>query len=76
MLTKEQIAASIVPILLKSCKDPVPNVRFCVAKLVKKLLSKMDPGTVASKVKPALSDLSSDADKDVQYYAKQALASC
>ncbi len=76
MLTKEQIGASVVPVLLKQYKDPVPNVRFCVAKLLKKMLGRMDPGTVASKVKPALAEMSTDTDKDVQYYAKQALAAC
>ena len=62
--------------LLKACKDPVPNVRFCSAKLLKKVIPKVDSVTVASKIKPALAEMTTDPDKDVQYYAKQALASC
>lgn len=75
-MTKEQIALSIVPVLLKSCKDPVPNVRFCVAKLLKKIASKIDPATLNSKVKPTLTEMGSDPDKDVRFFAKQALTSC
>lgn len=66
----------MVPILLKSCKDPVPNVRFCTAKLLKKIIPKVDPAVVGSKIKPALAEMVSDSDKDVQYYAKQALSTC
>ncbi|MDR3736517.1 MAG: hypothetical protein P4L10_13405 [Acidobacteriaceae bacterium] len=76
MLTKEQIGASVVPVLLRGCKDQVANVRFCVAKLFRQIMPKLDPATVASKVKPALAEMTADSDKDVQYYAKQALAKC
>jgi len=65
-----------VPVLLKSCKDPVPNVRFCTAKLLKKIIPKVDSVAVASKIKPALAEMTTDADKDVSYYAKQAMAAC
>ena len=54
----------------------MPNVRFCVAKLIKKLLPKLDSQTVNTKIKPKLAEMSTDSDKDVQYYAKAALASC
>lgn len=75
-MTKEQISSYIVPILLKYCKDPIPNVKFSVAKLIKKMVVKMDSQTVMSKVKPALTEMASDPDKDVQYFAKVALLSC
>lgn len=69
------MAASLIPVLLKYCKDPIPNVKFCVAKLLKKLIPKLDPQIVMSKIKPVLTDMCGDADKDVQYYAKAALNS-
>ena len=54
----------------------MPNVRFCTAKLLKKIIGKVDSVAVASKIKPALAEMTTDPDKDVQYYAKQALAAC
>jgi len=66
----------VVPILLKASKDPVPNVRFCVAKLLKKLIPKVDPQSVMTKIKPRLTEMATDTDKDVQYYAKTALSAC
>ena len=67
---------NFVPLLLKYCKDPVPNVRFCVAKLFKKLVPKIDSQTVSTKIKPKLAEMTTDPDKDVQYYAKLALVAC
>jgi serine/threonine-protein phosphatase 2A regulatory subunit A len=61
---------------MKYCKDPIPNVKFCVAKLLKKIMPKMDTQTVMSKVKPVLNEMAGDADKDVAYYAKVAVNSC
>lgn len=36
-LGKEQISQLLVPIFLKAMKDPIPNVRFCVAKIIHKM---------------------------------------
>lgn len=33
-IPKDQINANVVPTLLKAMKDPIPNVRFCSAKIV------------------------------------------
>lgn len=74
MLSKEQIASSVVPVFLKACKDQVPNVRFCAVKMLQTLVGRMDSGTVG-RVKAVLTELASDQDKDVQYYAKKALSS-
>ena len=70
------MGAVVVPILLKASKDPVPNVRFCVAKLVKKLIPKIDTQSVMTKVKPRLAEMTTDPDKDVQFFSKTALAAC
>ena len=75
-LTKEQLGSHIVPVLLKSSKDPVPNVRLCVAKLLKGVIPKIDSAGVATKIKPRLTEMAADPDHDVQYYAKVALAAC
>ena len=75
-MTKEQIGLHIVPILLKSSKDPVPNVRFCVAKLFKKIITKIDSQSLMTKIKPRLAEMTTDSDKEVQFFAKGALAVC
>lgn len=51
-------------------------MRFCVAKLFKKLIAKIDSQAVNTKIKPKLAEMTTDPDKDVQYYAKAALAAC
>lgn len=35
LLSKEQVAQYIVPLFVKAMKDPIPNVRFCVAKIIR-----------------------------------------
>ena len=76
VLSKEQVGSSIIPILVKYCKDPVPNVRFCCVKLLKKLITKVDSTTLSGKIKPILNELIADSDDDTKYYSKQALAIC
>ncbi len=34
-LTKDQITAQVLPTFQKAMKDPVPNVRFTIAKILK-----------------------------------------
>ena len=76
MLSKDQINGKVIPILLKECRDHVPNVRFCCVKLLKKLIPKLDSSVISGKVKPILAELSKDEDNDTKYYAKQAMAIC
>lgn len=76
MLTSDQIATHVIPIFLKSCKDPVANVRLFTAKLMKQIIPKLNSTVVEGKVKPALSEMTNDADRDAQYFARQAIAIC
>jgi len=64
----------ILPIFLKNAKDEVPNVRFVVVKIIKSLLVKFDSNTFASQIKPCLQELTQDSDKDVSYFAQEALS--
>jgi len=75
-LSKEQIGIHLIPILLKYCKDPIANVKFCLAKLLAKIIPKLDAQTLNSKVKPMLAEMANDPDKDVQYFSKIALNLC
>lgn len=67
---------SLLPAVLGMVSDAVPNVRFNVAKTLQMLVPLLEPGLVASQVKPKLLELSEDHDKDVQYFAQRALACC
>jgi len=54
-------------------KDPIPNVRFTVAKILKQVKPQLDSGIVSSQIIPGLKEMTSDSDRDVQYYATVAL---
>lgn len=42
VLNKDEITAKIVPTFLNACSDSVPNVQFCVAKIIHKNKSMFD----------------------------------
>jgi len=64
---------SLLPILLRSAKDKVPNVRFKVAKAMQKLFPLLEKTVVAKKVIPVIQKLTSDKDADVRYFSEIAL---
>ena len=73
VLHESDAANVLVPVILSLATDPVPNVRFGVAKALERLavacpwaLEKMDA------VKPTLRTMSSDPDNDVKYFARRA----
>lgn len=43
-LTKDQISQTVIPIFVKAMKDPIPNVRFTVAKIIHKTRPFVDAG--------------------------------
>ena len=54
-------------------KDPIPNVRFTVAKIIHKTKGNMDQSAINGSIAPGLKELASDSDRDVQYFATIAL---
>lgn len=70
---KDQISTLIIPIFLKGMKDPIPNVRFTVARIISKTRSQLDGSVFNSQIVPALKEMTNDTDRDVQYFANQAL---
>ncbi len=52
VLSKDQIGSSLIPILVKSSKDPIPNVRFCVCKILTTIIPSLDSNLVHSRIKP------------------------
>lgn len=79
-LTPLMVKDSILPTITEMSKDPIPNIRFNVAKSLETLipLLKLDSSTselVESSVKPTLEKLSADPDVDVKFFATRALES-
>ena len=69
VLSKEIITELIVPVVVKACGDRIPNVQFCVARIIKANVTKFDAEVFNVKVMPKLRDMVGEADKDVSYFA-------
>jgi len=63
----------MLPLATKYCDDPVANVRFEAAKTMQAIIKVADASVVKGQIVPLLTKMSSDADKDVQFYSGQAL---
>eukprot|EP00744_Colponema_vietnamica_P000793 GILI01001380.1.p1 GENE.GILI01001380.1~~GILI01001380.1.p1 ORF type:complete len:586 (+),score=197.11 GILI01001380.1:169-1926(+) len=72
----DRFIEQVVPVLRSAAKDQVPNIRFALSKTLKEVLADVDPTLLQTHIKPLLVDLCSDSDKDVQYYANEALKLC
>eukprot|EP00040_Diaphanoeca_grandis_P038768 m.257291 g.257291 ORF g.257291 m.257291 type:complete len:581 (+) comp35152_c0_seq1:253-1995(+) len=71
-LDKDMVNSVVVPLVLKLCKDGVPNVRFNATQVLGAIAPKVDKN--CKTVKPMLEELSKDTDVDVRFYANAALA--
>ena len=74
--TGKTFCATICSLVIRATGDPVPNIRFNVAKTLRSLAQKLDVDDVQSQVRPALTKLSGDDDIDVKYFATEALSVC
>lgn len=75
-LTPEIIKEKVLPTVLELVDDPIPNVRFNVAKSLEVLvpiLKQNSNAEVSSKVIQVLDKLSKDSDVDVRFFAEKAL---
>ena len=66
---KDAITQHIIPIFLKATKDDIPNVKFCVSKIINNNKQYIDQNVFANQLVGPLKEMSNDADKDVQYFA-------
>eukprot|EP00611_Tribonema_gayanum_P014806 TRINITY_DN262_c1_g2_i1.p1 TRINITY_DN262_c1_g2~~TRINITY_DN262_c1_g2_i1.p1 ORF type:complete len:602 (-),score=254.94 TRINITY_DN262_c1_g2_i1:918-2723(-) len=64
----------VLPLVLEMAHDPVPNIRFNVSKTLTALAPRLGGGAVENAVRPALSALVDDGDRDVRYFARKAIA--
>jgi hypothetical protein len=46
-------------------KDPIPNVRFSVAKIIHKMKGSFEQAALNSHIAPGLKELANDSDRDV-----------
>lgn len=79
-LTPDIIKDKVLETVIELVDDPIPNVRFNVAKSLEVLapILKQDPTTVelvTTKVADVLKTLSQDKDVDVRWFAEKALLS-
>lgn len=77
-VTPEVVRDHILPTVNNLVSDPIPNIRFNVAKSYEVLIPvlKQNPETgllLETQVKPALDRLKEDSDSDVKYFAEKAL---
>ena len=72
-LSREMITEMIVPTVVKACGDRVPNVQFCVARIIKAQKGLFDPSIFTAQIVPKLTEMTQEADKDVAYFATLAL---
>jgi serine/threonine-protein phosphatase 2A regulatory subunit A len=60
--------------------DPIPNIRFNVAKSLEQIIPVMKKGqqvqVINEGIKPTLMKLNEDQDQDVRYFAHRALLAC
>jgi len=73
------ITDKMLPLVIKMAEDPVPNIRFNVAKTLGGLIARLkededeDSAPYLQKIKDCLSVLCSDKDRDVQFFASQSM---
>ena len=67
-------AAGPAAVLELLARDPVPNIRFNAAKALETIAPLVEPRAVAGDIRPCLSTLVQDADRDVKYFAEKAMA--
>jgi len=75
VLAGEHVEANLLPLVTALAADPVPNVRFTAAKSLAGLHNALAKSMSSSKtsIGALLNGLVTDTDRDVRYFAKQAL---
>ena len=59
---QEVLRESMLPLVLQAARDPVPNIRFNVAKILAEIVSMLDVADVQQHIKPTLSSMTQDSD--------------
>ena len=72
-ISKEQVTTLMIPALLMGAKDDIPNVKFCMSKIVFEKRAYIDANVYSNQIVPVLRDQCNDPDMDVKHFAKKAL---
>lgn len=77
-LTLEVIRDSVLDMLLQLASDPIPNIRFNVAKALEIIATSVGDAPegvqlVQQKIAPVLEALKNDQDADVRFFSSRAL---
>jgi len=78
-LSEDVLVSEALPLALHLNKDPVPNIRFTLAKTLETLAPKVverEGAVLPSQVRPCLEELLNDSDRDVRFFARKALRIC
>lgn len=70
---KDEITKFIIPTFVMATKDDIPNVKFCVARIIHEQREFIDANVFSNQLSGALKDMSVDSDKDVAHFANMAL---
>ena len=75
VLGEEIITERILPTVCQLSTDRVPNIRLNCCKALGELILKFETSSARALILPVLTRLSNDPDRDVQFYAREALQS-
>lgn len=74
----EVLKDPLIPTVIHLANDPIPNIRFNVAKALEQIIPLAKKAGLSSliteQVKPSLLKLNEDADQDVRFFAQRAIA--
>ena len=78
VVTPEVIQQQLLPILTQLVTDPIPNIRFNVAKSLEVVITVLKKhqmqNIINDTVRPLLQKLEEDADAEVKFYSKRAIS--
>ena len=75
VLAEEIVTQRILPTVCQLSTDRVPNIRLNCCKALGELILKFATSSARALILPVLTRLSNDRDRDVQFYAREALQS-
>lgn len=70
---KDTISGTIIPIFVRATKDKIPNVRFCISKIIIEQKQYIDTNVFTHQLVGPLKEMAKDVDLDVVHFAKIAL---
>lgn len=72
-LQKDEITQHIIPAFVTACKDDIPNVRFCVSRIIHERRQYIDQNVFNNQLVGAMKEMTNDSDRDVSHFATVAL---